>query len=56
MWCSAVITIQSLSYMLIMVVWMSAWPSMDWSCYQQHTQSTDQAGGAYALAYSIIVI
>ena len=34
----------------------AAWASIDWSCYQQHTQPTDQAVGAYALAYSIIVI
>ena len=56
MWCSAVFTMQSLSCMLIMVVWMSAWLSMDWSYYQKHTEPTDQAAGAYVLAYRIILI
>jgi len=30
----------------IMVIWMLAWPSMDWSCYHKHTEKTDQAIGS----------
>jgi hypothetical protein len=37
-------------------VWMSVWPSRDWSYYQKHTEPTDQAVGASTLAYSIIVL